>query len=114
MEEVEQKALTTYNSTHPVFWKRYVDDICRAMKVDLVDDFLLQLNSIDPSINITVERECDGKLSFLDTEIVHHSDGSLTTNVYRKTTHTDKYLSFDSYHSVTIGSFNAQYLHCCR
>ncbi len=26
MEEVEQKALTTYNSTHPIFWKRYVDD----------------------------------------------------------------------------------------
>ena len=37
-----------------------------------------------------------GKLYFLDTEIVHNSDGSLTTKVYRKTTHTDKYLSFDS------------------
>ena len=68
------------------------------MKVDLVDDFLLHLNSIEPSINFTVERECDGKLSFLDTEIVHHSDGSLTTTLYRKTTHTDKYLSFDSHH----------------
>ena len=67
MEEVEQIALTTYNSTHPVFWKRQVDDICTAMKVDLVDDFLLHLNYIEPSINITVERECDGKLSFLDT-----------------------------------------------
>ncbi len=44
------------------------------MKVDLVDDFLLHLNSIEPSINFTVERECDGKLSFLGTEIVHHSD----------------------------------------
>ncbi len=35
MEEVEQKALTTYNSTHPIFWKRYVDDSCTAMKVDV-------------------------------------------------------------------------------
>ncbi len=69
MEEVEQRALTTHNSTHPVFWKR-LDDICTAMKVDLI--VLLHLNSIEPSINFTVEKECDGKLSFLDTEIVHH------------------------------------------
>ncbi len=53
-----------------------MNDICTAMNADLVDDFRLHLNSIKPSINFTVERECDGKLSFLDTEIVHHSDGS--------------------------------------
>ncbi len=54
--------------------------------------------SIELFIIFTVERECDFKLSFLDIEIVHHSDGSLTTKVYRKTTHTDKYLSVDSHH----------------
>ncbi len=97
MEEVE-KALTIYNSAHPVFWKRCMNNICTAIKVDLVDDFLLHLNYIEPSINFSVDRECDGKLSFLDTEIVHHSDGSLTTKVNRKTTHTDKCLSFDSHH----------------
>ncbi len=98
MEEVGQKALNHIQFYSSCLWKRYVDDICTAMKVDLVDDFLLHLNSIEPSINFTVEREFDGKLSFLDTEIVHHSDGSLTTKVYRKTTHTDNYLSFDSHH----------------
>ncbi len=60
-----------------------MNDFCTAMNADLVDDFLLHLNSIEPSINFIVERECDGKLSFLDTEIVHHSDGSLTTTLYR-------------------------------
>ncbi len=55
---------------------------------------------LKPSIHFTVEREFDGKLSFLDNEIVYHSDGSLTTKVYRKTTHTEKYLSFDSHHPL--------------
>ena len=45
-----------------------------------------------------MEQESECKLSFLDTEITHHEDGSLSTTVYRKKTHTDKYLSFDSHH----------------
>ena len=40
------------------------------------------------------------KLAFLDTAITHHKDGSLTTSVYRKKTHTDKYLSFESHHPI--------------
>ena len=46
------------------------------------------LNSVDPSIQFTVERGKDRRLSFLDL------------NVYRKPTHTDKYLAFDSHHPI--------------
>ncbi len=52
MEEVKQNALTTYNFTHPIFWKIYV---CTALPVDLVDDLLIHLNFIEQSINITVK-----------------------------------------------------------
>ena len=56
------------------------------------------LNSIEP-IQFTVERETDGKLPFLDTCVQRTTDGKLETVVYRKPTHTDKYLSFNSHHA---------------
>ena len=99
MEDVENRALSTYYSP-PLFWKRYVDDICTAMEEYSIEEFQDHLNSIEPSIKFTSESESDGKLAFLDTEITHHEDGSMTTTVYRKKTHTDKYLSFDSHHPM--------------
>ena len=42
----------------------------------------------------------DGCLPFLDTQISRHQDGSLSTKVYRKKTHTDKYLNFQSHHPL--------------
>ena len=56
------------------------------------------LNSIEPSIQFTVERETDGKLLFLDTCVQRTIDGKLETVVYLKPTHADKYLSFNSHH----------------
>ena len=58
------------------------------------------LDSIEPSIKFTMESESNGKITFLDTEIHHHEDGSLSITVYRKKTHMDKYLSFDSHHPM--------------
>ena len=45
------------------------------------------------------ERETDRKLAFLDTCVHRTIEGKLDeTDVYRKPTHTDKYLSFNSNH----------------
>ena len=99
MEDVEERALSS--APHrPPFWKRYMDDVCTVVDCDDVGGFCEHLNSIEPSINFTFELEQDHKLPFLDVEIFHHSNSSLSTKVYRKTTHMDKYLQFDSHHPL--------------
>jgi hypothetical protein len=55
MEDVEERALVSA----PVslsFWKRFVDDIISAVARNEIDILLQHLNSIEPSIQFTVER----------------------------------------------------------
>ena len=64
--------------------------------------FVQHLNTIDPtgSIKFTYEEESDRKIPFLDTRIVRKEDGSVKLLVYRKKTHTDQYLIFQSQHPL--------------
>ena len=78
MEDVEQRALSSYPSPPP-FWMRYVDDTLTALPQDQVQCFHEHLNSIEPTIQFTIEMESTGTLPFLDTRITHHSDGSLSS-----------------------------------
>ena len=82
------------------FWKRYVDDTCTVVPIDRKDDLLTHLNQIEDSIKFTLEEESEGCLAFLDVLIMHEDDGTISTSGYRKTTHTDKYLDFDSHHPL--------------
>ena len=100
MEDIEERALSTFGIQLP-FWKRYVDDTCTAVPIQRKDDLLRHLNQVEDSIKFTVEEEVDGCLPFLDISIKHHTDGSLSTSVFRKKTHTDKYLDFESHHPLT-------------
>ena len=97
MEDVEERALASYDIQLP-FWKRYVDDVFTVVCVDRVQHLLEHLNSIECSIQFTVEVENDGELPFLDVNVYRGSDGSLNTSVHRKPTHTDRYLDFSSHH----------------
>ena len=59
------------------------------------------INSIDPNIRFTSEDPIDdGCISFLDILIIPEKDGKLNTTVYRKPTHTDLYLHWDSHHTI--------------
>ena len=101
MKYIEHRALTTA-SVNPSFWMRFVKDVISAVSENEIVVLLQHLNSIEPSIQFTIERETDGKLPFLDTCVQRTTDGSLETVVYRKPTHTDKYLSFNSHHLLQL------------
>ena len=60
------------------------------------------INSIDPHIQFTSEdSKPDGSMPFLDMLITPTEDGRLNTTVYRKPTHTDMYLKWDSHHPIS-------------
>ena len=99
MEEVEQKAIQSFSHDVKV-WKRYVDDTFVVIRAEHVDAFHEHLNDQFPGVSFTLEKESAGLLSFLDVEVSRCADGSLKTSVFRKITHTDKYLDFNSHHSV--------------
>ena len=100
MEDVEQRALASV-PVSLLFWKRFVDDVISAVSRNEIDILLQHLNSIEPSIQFTVEREINGHLAFLDLNVHRTVEGKLETDVYCKPTHTDKYLSYDSHHPVS-------------
>ena len=62
-----------------------------------ISSFHDTLNSIDPHIDFTIENEKYGKIAFLDT-LVSRNDGLIFIDVYRKPTHTDRYLNYLSHH----------------
>ena len=99
MEDVEQRALAT-SPVKPFFWKRYVDDVISAVSGNEAERLLSHLNSVEPSIQFTLEREKDRHLPFLDLNVYRGEQGNLETSVYRKPTHNDKYLAFDSHHPI--------------
>ena len=90
MEEIEESAINS-SSVPPKIWKRYVDDSFCIIKKDNVPAFHDTLNSIDANISFTIEIESDNKISFLDT-LVTRRNGTIAVDVYRKPTHTDRYL----------------------
>ena len=96
MEVIEELAIST-SPVPPKIWKRYVDDSFVIIKKDAVSSFHNTLNASDPKISFTIELENNGQIAFLDT-LVSRRNGVAVIDVYRKPTHTDRYLDFSSHH----------------
>ncbi|KFD54738.1 hypothetical protein M513_04438 [Trichuris suis] len=103
MEFLEGVAFSTADtSITPTVFKRYVDDVFAVIKSGKEEIFLEHLNSIFRNHNsFTIEKEENGRLPFLDALVIR--DGRrLKTTVYRKPTHSNRYLHFSSHHSRSV------------
>ena len=103
MEDLEQRAMESApDDLRPKFWKRYVDDTREVIRRGKVEEWSEHLNRMDStgSIKFTHEEETDNSIPFLDTHIHRRHDGSIKVKVYRKKTHTNQYLAFDSHHPL--------------
>ena len=77
-----------------------MDDSHVCIQRLFLDEFHNHLNSLNRHIQFTVEKEENNSIPFLDTRTTRNPDGSITTSVYRKPPHTDKYLDFNSNHPM--------------
>ena len=91
MEDLEQLALSTFHNP-PSTWVRYVDDVYAIVKTENVDPFHKHLNTINSSIQFTLEMETSGSIAFLDVLLTRELDGSLSTSIFRKPAHTGRYI----------------------
>ena len=101
MEKYEIEALES--SPHPSsLWKRFVDDTFVILETQHKEEFFNHINSMDENIKFTPETtKADGSMPFLDTLVTPKSNGSLSTTVYRKPTHPNQYLQWDSHHAIS-------------
>ena len=99
MEALETEVLNNITPA-PTHWYRYVDDtfVVWPHGKDKLPGFLHQINSQHPNIRFTMEIEENNQLPFLDVLVKKRDDGSLAHCVYRKPTHTNRYLNAASHH----------------
>ena len=101
MEDFEMRALNTAPQP-PLMWKRYVDDTCVIIKAAQKQSFLDHINSIDKNIQFTSEEPTSNEaIPFLDILLTPGEDGKISTSVFRKSTHTDLYMQWDSNHDIS-------------
>ena len=99
MEEFEVKTLSTCPHP-PSLWLRFVDNTFVITKAEYSQELLHHINSQDPHIQFTVEPTQQGSLPILDTLVTIEPNNTFSTTVYRKPTHTDQYLHWDSVYNT--------------
>uniref|UniRef100_A0A5S6QLT0 Reverse transcriptase domain-containing protein n=1 Tax=Trichuris muris TaxID=70415 RepID=A0A5S6QLT0_TRIMR len=103
MEHLEEVAFPTgFQNFHLKAFKRYVDDVFAIVEEGKDRDLLEHLNSLFlGKILFTMEKETGGQLPFFDL-LVMREENRMTTKVYRKPTHSGRYLNFLSNHPLNV------------
>jgi hypothetical protein len=111
MEYFEKLALDSAQHK-PSLWLRYVDDtfVVWPHGPEHLQNFLSHLNCLRPTIQFTMERESGSAIPFLDVLVIR-KETTLATKVYRKPTHTGRYLNFNSNHPPHVKRGLIQSLH---
>jgi hypothetical protein len=105
MERMEKRIREEDTEGVIKFWKRYVDYVLAIISTRGNPTMILeQANSISATDKLTLEREKNGRLPFLDVKIMREGN-KLNTSVYRKAADSGRYLNFNSNHprSVKVG-----------
>ena len=93
----------------PLLYRRYIDDTFLLFRTpDNIPAFLQYLNSQHSNIQFTSEIENNNKLSFLDV-LVQKYENNFDTSVFRKKSHTDLGLNFNSF---IPHKFKSNYISC--
>ena len=81
----------------PVYYKRYVDDIFALFRSPHhLEKFNEYLNTKNPNLKFTSEKEVNGSLPFLDELISQNKEG-FTTTVYHTPTFSGVYSNLNSF-----------------
>ena len=94
-----------------------MDDIIREIKRGRIQEKLDEINKLHPKLKFTMEMEEDGKLAFLDMEIVHH-ENVLSSTWYVKPTDTGLIMNYHAlapklYKRSVVQSFVHRIYRCC-
>lgn len=71
------------------------------LPADNINIFLKHLNSIYDNVKLTIELQVNNSLAFLDDLVIKNLNGTVGHKMYRKPTHTKRYLNGESHHYPT-------------
>ena len=61
-----EKKMFSEAPSQPLLWKRYLDDVIAMLPKNQIENHLHYINTLNPHLKFTVEREENKRLPFLD------------------------------------------------
>ena len=105
MADLEEKALAgASEDIAPSVWKRYVDNILSVVNRKKGQQLLEYLNAQHGQIKFVMEEKRDRSLPFTDIGFSREEYRQVVGQVYRKPTHTNRYVQFTSHHPTSVKS----------
>ena len=90
-----------HNSRPPSLWERHVDDVLSIVHKIYLQELPEHINNLHPQTQFTNEEENNSTLPFLDILAQRNHDKTISVKIYRKPTHTNKYLKYTSHNPTS-------------